>query len=440
MEKGPWIEFFPVGRFGQADNQNSMVRGLVCVYLLVFSGALHAEGGELIYAFRNYTRPDPIKMLLVGEIQSKIKAPRITEQQSPFSGYDTRLDQVTIKVRNPTGLKVGQKLYIIDKNPHHEKFRNGLIVGEITVQSVLKTSFYGWVVTGTGILLRVREGLFVARTQESENLVHAFDLKKKGDFYADSGAFDKAVATYQASLVADPGLPEAHAALGTLFYHESKKGSHEFPSRSLSEFEQAWKVRENFRYRYDEMAFYRNYMEALHSAYNVRRLEAARGDRAIQYLERMREASESARRILPEDPDVLLNQIRYHLARLELSRGGGKEDRKKYDESLKTAGTLLEKLDPMMRDPKTYLKKLEKYRVGERTVALLTAGEGEYHRVAVLYYGALLRDIRNSPVIEDADRREKCKQRIEYHATKFLLHNTQSDPEVQRFLSEAKSL
>ncbi len=415
-----------------------MVRSLLCAILFALSASLHAESGELIFAFRNYTRPEPIRMLLVGEIQSKIKAPKISEQQSPFAGYDTRLDQVTVKVRNPAGLKVGQKLYVIDKNPHHEKFRNGLIVGEIIVQSVLKTSFYGWVVTGTGVLLRVREGLFVARTQESENLSHAFDLKKKGDYFADGGSFEKAVATYQDALVADPGLPEAHAALGILFYKESRKHGREFPSRSLAEFEQAWKFRENFRYGYDEMSFYRMYMEALYAAYDVRRLESSKGEKASRFLDRIQETAEAARKLVPEDPDILLNLARVHLARVELNRGGGKDQRKAYDESLKSAGAMLEKLDPLVHDPKTYLKRLEKFRSGERTLQLLTAGEAEYHRVSVLYYGALLRELRNSPVIEDADRREKCRNRIEHHAKQFLLHNAAGDPEVQRFLIEAR--
>ncbi len=414
------------------------MRRFILLFVLI-SNPLLAQGGELIYAFRSYTRPEPIKMLLVGEIQSKIKAPQITERESPYRGYDTRLDMVTVKVRTPTGLKVGQKLYIIDKNPYHERFRNGLIVGEITVQSVLKTAFYGWVVTGTGILLRVREGLCVARTQESENLAQAFDLKKKGDFYADSGNRDKAVATYQAALVADRDLPEAHAALGNLFLQEAKRSGREFPGRALAEFEHAWRVRENFRYGYDEMKFYRGYLETLHLAYRIKRVDASSSQRIYSHLDKMREVAEAAGRLLPEDPDVFLNMIRYHLGQVERHRGAQtKEGRKAYDEALKAAGAHFEKLDPLMHDPRSYMKRLEKYRQGERMTSLFSAGEAEFHRVAVIYFGSVLREIRNSPVIEDAAKREKCVQRIRHHGEKFLLYNGAVDPEVRRYMQEAR--
>lgn len=414
-----------------------MIRLLVLLCLI--STSAFAEGGELIYAFRSYTRPSPIKMLLVGEIQSKIKAPQITERESPYKGYDTRLDMVTVKVRNPAGLKVGQKLYIIDKNPYHERFRNGLIVGEITVQSVLKTAFYGWVVTGTGILLRVREGLFVARTQESENLARAFDLKKKGDYYADSGSSEKAVATYQAALVADRDLPEAHAALGAVFYHQARQSGREFPGRALAELEHAWRVRENFRYGYDEMKFYRTYLETLYLAYRIKRVDAAASRTVYAHLDKMREVADAAAKLIPEDPDIMLNMIRYHLGQVERHRGGeSKESRKAYDESLKAAGSTFERLDPMVHDPKAYMKRLEQYRQGERMTSLFTSGEAEFHRVAVVYFGSVLREIRNSPVIEDAARREKCAARIRHHGEKFLLHKGAADPEVRRYMQEAR--
>ncbi|MCE9596891.1 MAG: tetratricopeptide repeat protein [Spirochaetia bacterium] len=409
----------------------------VLILFLLLISSLQAESGELIYAFRNYTRPEPIRMLLVGEIQSKIKAPQRNEKASPFVGYDTRLDQVTVKVRNPRGLKVGQKLYIIDKNPYHERFRNGLIVGEITVQSVLKTAFYGWVVTGTGILLRVREGLFVARTQDSETLAHAFDLKKKGDLFRDRGEQEKAVATYQSALVADRDLPEAHSALGISFLKDMQ--SREFPSRALSEFEQAWKVRENFHYPYDEINFYRNYMEALYTAYRVRRLEGGRGEKALSYINRLKEVADAAAMHVPEDPDVLVGLLRFQLTILELNRGGKNPgERKLYDDSLKASGLLVDKLEPIINDPKSYLKRMQRQVEGNAGTLRFTAGQAEVHRLAVVYYGAMFRDLRNSTRPEDAQLREKCASRIRSHAKQFTAHKSATDPEIDRFVRETE--
>ncbi|MBL8022059.1 MAG: tetratricopeptide repeat protein [Leptospirales bacterium] len=418
-------------------SSRSHVRIALCLLLIAAGSSLRAESGELIYAFRNYTRPEPIRMLLVGEIQSKIKAPQRNEKASPFVGYDTRLDQVTVKVRNPRGLKVGQKLYIIDKNPYHERFRNGLIVGEITVQSVLKTAFYGWVVTGTGILLRVREGLFVARTQDSETLAHAFDLKKKGDLYRDRGEQEKAVATYQSALVADRDLSEAHASLGISFLKEMR--SREFPSRALSEFEQAWKVRENFHYAYDEVNFYRNYMEALYIAYRVRRLESGKGDKALGYVNRLKEVADAAAMHVPEDPDVLVGLLRFQLTTMEMNRNGASPaQRKLYDESLKAAGQLVDKLEPILNDPKTYLKRMQRQAEGNVATLKFTAGQAEVHRLAVIYYGAMFRDLRNSTRPEDAQVREKCAARIRWHARQFTAHKSATDPEIDRYIRETE--
>ena len=39
---------------------------------------------------------------------------------------------------------------------------------------------------------------------------------------------------------------------------------------------------------------------------------------------------------------------------------------------------------------------------------------------------------------EDALKRERCAKRIQYHAEKFLLHKSASDPEVERYLRESR--
>ena len=221
------------------------------------------QQSEVIYAFRNFTRPENIRMLLVGEIRSKVKVATSRDVKSPYLGYDTRQDQVTVKVVNRKGLKVGQKLYVIDKNPYHQRYRNGLISGEIHVRSIFYHPFFGWVLTGTGILLRVREGMFVARTLETETLERAFERKKRGDFHLSRGELEKAIASYHSALEADRGLPEAHAALGRLYLGQARARRRETPVRALAEFSQAWKGRTNFRYDSDRLHFFLEYLEAL---------------------------------------------------------------------------------------------------------------------------------------------------------------------------------
>ena len=245
------------------------------------TNALHAERNEIIYAFRNFKTEPPTRMILVGEIQSKTKVATVETIESPFPGYDIREDQVTVKVQNRRGLKVGQKLYVIDKDPFHSQYRNGLVVGEIHVASILYNPFYGWVVTGTGILLRVREGQFVARTLDTENLERAYSLKKRGDHYANRGNFEKAISSYNEALVADSTLPEANAAMGDMFFGMALDSGRELPVRALSEYDRAWQNRVNFRYDYEKFHSYKKFMDALYYTYRLRRLEATRAPAAI---------------------------------------------------------------------------------------------------------------------------------------------------------------
>ncbi|MDH5656523.1 MAG: hypothetical protein OEZ34_11475, partial [Spirochaetia bacterium] len=168
---------------------------VVIAILLFFPQILSAESSEIVYAFRNYKSSRSEKTILVGEITSKTKLP-VSPGSSPYKGYDARIDQVTVKVKDRKGIKIGQKLYVVDKNPHHSQYRNALITGEIEVKSLFHSPFYGWVLTGTGILLRIRKGNFVVRTLESENLEYAYTLKKKGDHYVARGDTDRAIASY----------------------------------------------------------------------------------------------------------------------------------------------------------------------------------------------------------------------------------------------------
>ncbi|MBW7858349.1 MAG: tetratricopeptide repeat protein [Leptonema sp. (in: Bacteria)] len=229
---------------------------------------LSRSNSEVIYAYRNYQGISPIKMILVGEIKSKIKSAEIFDKDSPFQDYDTRLDQVMVRVVNREGLKPGQKLYVIDKNAHHEKFRNGLIVGEIIVDSILTNPFYGLALTGKGILLRVREGQFVARTLETENLEKALQIKRRGDALKSRGQNAEAISEYLKAISADVDLADAHAALAELYAKEAAETG-EYPIRAISHYRKAFKHRQNFDTNLDRYRFFVNYLAALRQARKI---------------------------------------------------------------------------------------------------------------------------------------------------------------------------
>lgn len=360
----------------RTQNSNQAARSrrrlwLWCAFLLLSSGAgasLWAERTEIIYAFRNFKTEPPVRMILVGEIQSKTKVATVESIESPFPGYDIRADQVNVKVQNRRGLKVGQKLYVIDKDPFHSQYRNGLIVGEIKVTSVLYNPFYGWVVTGTGILLRVREGQFVARTLDTENLERAYAMKKRGDHYANRGDFEKAISSYNEALVADSTLPEANAAMGDLFFRIALDSGRELPVRALSEYERAWENRVNFRYEYEKFAYYQRFMETLYYSYRLRRLEATRADSLVKLLDRViavaGETLEMRSPAAHQHSNVRLQLARAHYYRMLYYAGeSNPTERREYDRSDAKAGELLK--------------------------ALVEArpSNAEVYRLALLYYG-----------------------------------------------------
>ena len=383
---------------------------VLCVFL-VGSEALFARGQQLIYAFRNYTRPEPIRMILVGEISSKIKVAEVYNTESPYRGYDTRADQITVNVSNRKGLKVGQKLFVIDKDPFHSQFRNGLVVGEIVVTSILYSTFYGWVLTGTGNLLRVREGQFVARTLESENLERARTLKKKGDHYYNRGQSDRAIASYNAALEADKDLPDAHAALGRMYLDLARK-NRAVPVRALAEFQAAWKSRANFRHKYETFAFYKNYLSALHFAYDLRRVEASREFQLGRLLERSVAVAAEARKLDPKNRRIARDECRaqFHLMRRFRDRGSP-DRRDRYEAAHKRTGELLFELLPGSRDAEVY-------------------------RIGVLYYYYNYQELAAARTPQDLKRRDDLLKRVRYYLSRYALYFDDAagsrDAEVER--------
>jgi len=344
------------------------------IFLTALYVPLPVDGSEIIYAFRNYGSERPEKMILVGEIRTKTKVAEIIGKGSPYSGYDSRKDQVTVKVHDRSGIKVGQTLYVIDKDPHHREFRNGFIVGEIVVKALFHSPFYGWVLTGTGNLLRIREGTFVARTLDSENLERAFVLKKRGDHYANRGDIEQAIASYHGAVEADRSLPEAHAALGIL-YLDLDREANVVPIRSLAEFALAYEHRNNFRYNYERFQFYDRYMDALYDTFLEKSREGTGRTSGERYLNLSLEIGKEAFQINRDHPEIRLKLFRVHYHRMELGAlQRSVEERKLYDDAKEAAGRLLVE---MAKGP---------------------ISDPEAHRVATLFCHYLLEEVkRGSP-------------------------------------------
>ncbi|GIX43003.1 MAG: hypothetical protein KatS3mg129_2736 [Leptospiraceae bacterium] len=232
--------------------------------ILTIKGIYSIDQIIYVYAFDSYQSIYPKKMILVGEIKSKVKAAEIKSTESPIKEYDTRKDIVTVKVINKKGIKVGQTLYVVYKDSYHEKFKNAFIMGEIKVTAILNHPFYGLVLTGVGNLLRVREGFYVVRTLESENIEKAYFLKRKGDSYLQNGNYEQAIKEYLKAIQQDTDLVEAHFSLANIYYLQYKKeGSSIALQNALKEFQISWDLKDRFRYNNEFFDFLFSYFSAL---------------------------------------------------------------------------------------------------------------------------------------------------------------------------------
>lgn len=410
----------------------------LCAVLLVGVVPLSAEQKELVYAFRSYESIRPEKMILVGEIRSKTKAPEPYKTDTPFINYDTRLDSVTVKIMNREGIKVGQRLYVIEKDPFHSQYRHALVVGEITVRSILHNPFYGWVLTGYGNLLRVKKGNFVARTLETENLESAFQLKKRGDHYRERGEFEKAMASYNQALDSDGTLPEAHASLGEIYLHLNETENQADPVRAISEFTLAYKYRENFRYKDERYEFYVNYIKTLLIRYDLFKNSATPGMNLDNTLQTAMDLAIEAEDVVKGVGEHTILEMQALIRRMERNRATGvaSADRQ-FDSDTKRFNTILLSY---LKNPDSrvafheavlsYYKILKKRYSGRSIIEIESIVDQLYN--SRVY--SLDRGTRMATASDDAASR--LNEMIEYHRIRYLRYAPYGSKPVDPNLSE----
>lgn len=396
---------------------------------------------ELIYAFKNYNELESVEMLLVGEIRSKTKVPEPYGKTTPYDMYDIRKDQVTVKVAHPGGLRVGQKLYVIDKRPYHKENRNGLIVGEITVRSLNHSPYYGWILTGEGNLLRVREGNFVARTLDTEQLDRAYVLYKRGDRQKNRGDIEKAISYYSDALVADASLPEAHASLGAIYLDMAKERPGVEPVRARSEFELAWRHLDNFRYDSDRSRFFLDYLSTLILHYETIYHQAPRSRKVQKITVRMDEVIRKAADYGYSGMDYDEKRMASLYYQIQIHRSGGSpSQRKLLDQKLSEYEKIL------VGNYKKPVSRLEYHRFAAYYYSLYMRGEGflkpeEKKDLIKKLYDAkvpsLYRASRMIPAKDDPD--QQVEELIQYHLDHYFRYVAGSGEKVDPTLRALKA-
>ncbi|MDH4262689.1 MAG: hypothetical protein OEV78_06585 [Spirochaetia bacterium] len=151
------------------------------------------------------------KMEILGEVTSKS---HMTSKNRPrLLNYDTREMILSAKLNEHQGVRIGDTIYIIQKDPDHRKYLNGLIVGKATIFSVFQTSFQGWMIKARGNLSMVKKGHFIARLDFGSERNTALEYLRMGDKFKALDDYPKAYFWYKKSLDTDSQRPETYLKL-----------------------------------------------------------------------------------------------------------------------------------------------------------------------------------------------------------------------------------
>ncbi|WP_061231835.1 tetratricopeptide repeat protein [Leptospira interrogans] len=337
---------------------------------------------ELVYAFRDPGKPEKEKMILVGETVLYDKVKPIEEKGKNKHldiGVDTRADLVTIKINFDPGLRVGQTLYLIEKDFDHKNYKNGNIVAQIEIKSIFQTSFIGKRARGIGNLSLVKnKNLMVAAPLASEKAEPAIVERKMGDYHLSRNEIAEAIRSYKHTISLDPSSPMGHFRLGLLY----KKTGEAYISAG-SEFSMAWNNRKRFENSQEELEFYTEYIDYLNHKYNTE------GFKNQSILSKSMEVIQEAFKLTRSDSELLTHSALtyYYLYKEKSKSGPSSMDRKKSDSYFEISEKLIKnatQLNPS--DYRNYLLASKLYidKISELTSDTGQSGLGESEEIGIL--------------------------------------------------------
>lgn len=358
-------------------------RSFFPVLLFIFSfGNLISR--ELVYAFRDPGKPEKEKMILIGETVLYDKVKPIEEKGKNKHldiGVDTRADLVTIKINFDPGLRVGQTLYLIEKDFDHKNYKNGNIVAQIEIKSIFQTSFIGKRARGIGNLSLVKnKNLMVAAPLVSEKIEPAIVQRKMGDYHLSRNEIAEAIRSYKHTISLDPSSPMGHFRLGLLY----KKTGEAYVSAG-SEFSMAWNNRKRFENSQEELEFYTEYIDYLNHKYGTE------GFKNQSILSKSMEVIQEAFKLTRSDSELLTHSaLTYYYLYKEKPKSGpsfSSADRKKSDAYFEISEKLTKnaiQLNPS--DYRNYLlaSKLYLDKISELTSDTGQSGLGESEEIEIL--------------------------------------------------------
>ncbi len=384
------------------------MRPLVFLCLVCFLSSEYfpiAKREDTIYSFWDGAKQVSTKMKVVGETVSIEKAPVFDTKADSSLNVDTRPDVVTVKIHFNSGIRIGQILYLVEKDPDHKAMRDGNIVGQFEVKSIFHTTFFGLQLRGEGYMRLIEDRtMFVAMPQEMENLDEAIVKKREGDYFYAIGDKATAIKAYKKAISIDSIYPEAHFALGKLHM----QGGEGYISAGF-EFGLAYKNREKFRDNHEKYLFFVRYMKYLLYKYKLEK------KRTLNELNLCYELERLAIQIAPEDFDITISSAEanfLHYRFLE-SSPPNPETRNLTLSKMKRTEDLLEKAEKMRKE------------------------DSNLQRLFVLYSYDKLRSVKGRTILTYDMKKESdaLKDAIQRHAQSYLLYLPKSKTPDKETLS-----
>ena len=336
-------------------------------------------------------------------------------------GVDLRMDTLTVKVLHNPGIRVGQTLYLIEKNPDHISFKDGNIVGQIKVASIFETSFFGKQIRGEGYLRLIENKIMaVAMPIESESLDEALVLKKQGDYFITKGDTASAISYYKKSIQKDSQYPESHYALAKL-HSNSGEG---YLSAGF-EYKIAWQNRNKFQDQEDKFQLHIDYMKFLIRKYEI---ESFKNNHPIQDLKTCISIGSEALKLSNKTMEIYYS-LSYANFLLLVKTSGLTIGTNEID-----AKQILEN----RKDKENFLSESEKNL--EKAISI-TPQNYKVQMLAVLVYFEILKDLSNRNSKSKVSLSKELKSKIENHGRLYKTYkpkNKKFDKRISDILDVAK--
>ena len=294
-----------------------MIKLFYLVFLtIIVSISILSKDDKYLYGFFDEEGTRFIKMLLVGETVSIEKASTLElDKKKDLSLWevDTRPDIVTIKVLNNPGIRPGQVLYLLEKHPDNDFYKDGNIVGEVKVLSIFHTTFFGEQIRGEGHLRLIENKIMVVGLPiTSQNILASRLSKKQGDYFHYNGDSALAVKQYKQAIKLDPNSPEAHYSIAK--FHQDKGEGY---ISAAYEYNLAYKSKDKFLDERERLDFLIDYANFLVYKY---KLESEKVKLDSQDLDRAIEVAKEARKFWKEDFQTNLVLAEAHFLKYLLIR------------------------------------------------------------------------------------------------------------------------